>query len=624
VQQSGASDEPGQSRQGGDAHDARQAAPAGAPLGVFGPRRPLRLGTRGSALALAQTNLVVQRLRAAYSDFPVEVRVVRTEGDIDQTSPLTEIGGRGVFTTAIEAAIITGDVDVAVHSAKDLPSVLDPRTPIVAIPVRDDPRDVLVSRHGTSLGLLPPGPVIGTSSRRREVQVRRLRPDAHAVSIRGNIDTRLRKAEDPALDGIIVAAAGLLRMGRASSITEIFAVEEFVPSPGQGAIAVQALAGSAAAALLAAIDDPVIAKSVSIERAFLEAIGAGCSYPVGAYAAGRDTYRLLAFLADPDGHRAAFVEEALTPGAEEDAAAEIARRLIMEIGLRSNAHAMGIGHRPADLEGARVVVTRPQQQATGLIAALQARGAAPLALPAIRIEPVADSSQLDSALTEARAGAFDWLVFSSANAVVAVADRLRALGHQPAELTALLVAAVGPATAAAAVAVGLPVRIVPGSHDAAALALELRQWVDGTTRVLYPRSAIGRDTLPDLLRRAGADVVDVAAYRTLPEHEVDAKVLANVRRGDVDAVTFFSPSSVRNFLDLVDLDLTRLGALAAVCAGPTTAHAAREAGLHVVAISETPSDEAVVDTLATWWRGRQRLSGHERAHRRELAGRSSE
>src|SRR5215212_9606255 len=155
------------------------------------PHRAVRLGSRGSALALAQTNLAADRFRAAYPGRAVEVQVISTEGDVDKTSPLTEIGGRGVFTTAIEAAILRGEVDAAVHSAKDVPSALHPAVPIVAYPDRDDPRDVLVSRHGTTLDLLPAHPLVGTSSRRREVQILRLRPDARIVNIRGNVDTRL-------------------------------------------------------------------------------------------------------------------------------------------------------------------------------------------------------------------------------------------------------------------------------------------------------------------------------------------------------------------------------------------------------------------------------------------------
>ncbi|MCD6059274.1 MAG: hemD [Thermomicrobiales bacterium] len=336
------------------------------------PDRPLRFGTRGSALALAQTRLAADRFRAAHPGRAVEICVISTEGDVDKTSPLTEIGGRGVFTNAIEAAILRGEVDAAIHSAKDLPSAIHPAVPIVAYPDRDDPRDVLISRHGTTLDLLPPQPVIGTSSRRREVQILRLRPDARVVNIRGNIDTRLRKAEGTTFDGIVLAAAGIRRMGWQDRICETFPAERLVPSPGQGAIAIQARAGSDAAALLETIDDPFVSTSVDIERAFLAAIGVGCTFPVGAYAAASDK------------------------------------------GIRLIAMLHGWNGEDGDLKGARVVVTRPRRQAGPLIASLLQRGAEPLPLPAIRIEPIGDTAELDLTINDALRGAFDWCVFTSA------------------------------------------------------------------------------------------------------------------------------------------------------------------------------------------------------------------
>jgi uroporphyrinogen-III synthase len=218
-------------------------------------------------------------------------------------------------------------------------------------------------------------------------------------------------------------------------------------------------------------------------------------------------------------------------------------------------------------------------------------------------------------------------VFTSANGVAALADRLRACGHNPSDLAAVRIAAVGPATAAAVAALGLEVRVVPIARDAAALAGELRHRVDRGARMLYPRAAIGRETLQEELRAAGVSVIDVAAYRTLPEHEVDGEVLTRVRRGDADAVTFFSPSSVHNFLALVASAGagTAISAIPAICAGPGIAEAAGAAGLRVVATSESPSDAAVVAAAAVWWRGRKGPREDARASQHlVLAGRSTE
>jgi hydroxymethylbilane synthase len=571
------------------------------------PDQPIRFGTRGSALALAQTKLAADRLRAAHPGHGVEVHVVSTEGDVDKTSPLTEIGGRGVFTNAIEVAILRGEVDAAIHSAKDLPSALHPAAPIVAYPDRDDPRDVLISRHGTTLDLLPPHPVIGTSSRRRDAQLLRLRPDARIVNIRGNIDTRLRKAEGPEFDGIVLAAAGIRRMGWQDRISEYFPVERVVPSPGQGAIAIQARAGSDAAALLESIDDPSVSTPVGIERAFLAAIGVGCTFPIGAYAArSGDGYRLVAMLADATGDCVAFADERLAAGEERAHAAEIAACLQAEVGNTSHARSLnlkwhGWNGPEQDLKGARIVVTRPRRQASPLIDALLRRGAEPLPLPTIRIEPIADTAQLDLAIDETRRGAFDWCVFTSANAVEVFANRMDVLDVHPSQLAAMRVAAVGRATAAAVTNAGLNLTLIPERATADALATTLRQGMRAGARVLYPRSASGRDVLPNELRTAGFDVQVINVYRTLSEPNVDQRVLDRVRRGEVDVMTFASPSSVRHLVALLGSESVGLNRIPVVCAGPITAQAARGAGLLVTAVSESPEPAAMVQAIVGHW-----------------------
>jgi hydroxymethylbilane synthase len=543
----------------------------------------------------------MDRFSAAYPGYPLETAVVRTEGDVDKTSPLTVIGGRGVFTNDIEAAILGDRVEAGVHSAKDLPSTLHPAVPIVAFPDRDDPRDVLVSRHGTTLDRLPDNPTIGTSSRRREAQVRRLRPDARTVSIRGNIDTRLRKAEGPEFDAIVLAAAGVRRMGWDDRISESFAVERLVPSPGQGAIAVQAKAGSDVAALLQTIDDAAVSIPVLIERAFLQAIGAGCAMPVGAHASAVDGgYRLVGMLADESGNRIAFADDALTLGEERRHAAEIATRLRTEVGLENGPAVWNGWAQSADpLKGARVVVTRPRRQAGPLVAALAERGATVLLLPAIRIEAMTDTSTLDAALVAVRQGHYRWLVFTSANAVEIVTERLAALGMRREQLRGPRVAAVGAATARAAATAGFVVSDVALSPQAEGLAEILIPRMEPGDRVLYPRSAMGREVIPEALRRAGAEVVTIDAYRTLPETTIEAGVLDQVRRGEIDVITFSSPSGVRGVLDLLGGDRGALRSVRVVCAGPVTAAAACTAGLQIDAVSDDPGVEGMVEAIAS-------------------------
>ena len=265
------------------------------------PDRTFIVGTRGSRLALAQTALVVNALRAAHPDARFELREITTHGD-RSTEPLSEIGGQGVFTKAIEDALLAGEIDIAVHSMKDLPPRLTPGLTIAAVPERGDPRDALVTKDGRKLADLPPGARIGTGSARRGVQLKAMRPDIECPDIRGNVDTRIRKVDDGEYDAIVVAMAGLDRLGVAERASQIFTIEEMVPSPGQGALAVQGRANdSDARSIAGAIDHRESRAATKFERAFLEALGAGCATPAGAHAGFDPDLWWNAMLAGDDG-----------------------------------------------------------------------------------------------------------------------------------------------------------------------------------------------------------------------------------------------------------------------------------------------------------------------------------
>jgi hydroxymethylbilane synthase len=260
----------------------------------------LRLGTRGSKLALAQSRMVAEMLESRHSQLGVELVEIRTEGDRDQSTPLAE--GVGWFTTAIQEALQRNEVDLAVHSYKDLPTQRPEGLVIAAVPVREDPRDALVSRGGKPLRELPAGAVLGTSSPRREAQVRAMRPDLEIRLIRGNVDTRLAKVEGGDYDATILALAGLKRLALDHRVTQVFAFDEMLPAPAQGAIAVECRAADETArAVLAAIDDPALRREVAAERSFLATLEAGCSFPAAAHAEHFGTTLKLAALVAPEG-----------------------------------------------------------------------------------------------------------------------------------------------------------------------------------------------------------------------------------------------------------------------------------------------------------------------------------
>jgi len=255
---------------------------------------PLRLGSRKSPMAIAQSGQVARRI-AERTGRRVEIVGVTTLGDVSREQ-VSQLGGTGVFVSALRDALLRGEVDFAVHSLKDLPTGAAPGIALAAVPARDDPRDALVARDGAKLADLPPGARVGTGSPRRAAQIALLRADINCVPIRGNANTRLAKVHDGEVDAVVLAYAGLARIGHADLVSEVFEPDDMVPAPGQGALAVECRTGDAAlAALLAAVDHPATRSAVTAERSLLAALEAGCSAPVGAYAcrlAGTNTLHL--------------------------------------------------------------------------------------------------------------------------------------------------------------------------------------------------------------------------------------------------------------------------------------------------------------------------------------------
>ena len=296
--------------------------------------RKLVIATRGSKLALAQSEMVATLLRVAHPGIQLDLRVIQTKGDLVLDRALSKIGDKGLFVKEIEQALLDGTADLAVHSCKDLPSLLPPQLVLGAFPKRADPRDVLISRHRLRLSELPTGGVIGTSSLRRACQVRHIRPDLQIIDLRGNVDTRLRKAQTEAYDAIILAAAGLERLDLGAAVTETFEVGTLVPMVAQGALAIECRADdSEVQQLLAALNDTATELAVRAERAFLRRLEGGCQVPIAAHAeVDGDAIELRGLIGLPDGTQLVQGKKLGSAGEPEVVGTALAETLLVQGG----------------------------------------------------------------------------------------------------------------------------------------------------------------------------------------------------------------------------------------------------------------------------------------------------
>ena len=306
-----------------------------------------------------------------------------THGDRHPTLRLTDSAREGVFVKELEQALLDGRAELAVHSAKDLPTLPTPGLKLAAFLKRADARDVLIARAPSTLARLPSGSRVGTGSPRRAAQIAAIRPDLRAVEIRGNVDTRLRRLAEGSVDALILASAGLERLGRLGEAHEVLPFEVMLPAPGQGALAIQAVDGSQAAELAAGIDHADTSRAVRAERLLLRSLGGGCLSAVGAYAivAGDELVLEAVVLGDGGGQ----VLRARARGVDD---AEVVRQITARLEGEGSARLLRPGPSGGPLAGLRIMVTRADDQAQSLTRALEAEGATTIACPVIAIEPI--------------------------------------------------------------------------------------------------------------------------------------------------------------------------------------------------------------------------------------------
>ena len=556
----------------------------------------MRIGSRGSPLALIQAEIVREAL--ADRGVPATVIVITTAGDrrVPDT-PWSE----GAFVTAIEAALLAGQVDIAVHSAKDLPTDEDARLEIAAFMPRASPSDVLVVRDGDprprSLDDLPSGARVGTDSPRRTAFLRSVRPDLRFHLLHGNVDTRLRRLDAGETDVLVLAEAGLSRLGRGDRIALRLDPDVVAPAPGQGALAVQVRADATESRRLTGqLDDADTRRAVTAERALLAATGGGCRAPIGALGrvdAGR--LELLGGYARPDGsvrvtarHVGAAGHGGASGGAASDGGGDerLVQAVLADVAAQAGAAAQA-------LREPGVIVTRAGDQGPALALALVDRGLAPLPVPAIEIQPV-DPQVLATALRDL--SEFDWVVVTSANAVRALVASARWAGIDlRGRASGPRWAAVGAATRRELATAGIEVAVQPARASGAALADALP--IGPGARVLLPRSDIADPVLVEHLVGRGATVDAVVAYRTLEAPAGSVALLEAALARDPVAVIVTSGSTARGLLALAErLDAAeRVLALPAIAIGQVTADEATALGYRVAEQASTQRPAGIAD-----------------------------
>ncbi len=551
---------------------------------------------------MAQACETRARLCAAHgwAEDAVDLVPVTASGDRIQDRPLAEIGGKALWTRELDAWLIDGAIDAAVHSLKDVETLRPAELTIAAILPREDVRDVLLG--AATIAALPPGARVGTSAPRRAAQILHARPDLTVVGFRGNVATRIAKLAAGEADATLLAAAGLARLGEVGVGTPI-EVDDWLPAPAQGAIGIECRSNDAAAlAWLAAIDHGPSRAEVMAERALLSGVGGGCQVPLGALAVVRSgALHLQACACSPDGTQVVRATLSGPVDAPEALGQAVAKALIQggaSVFIRQVALDALKPKQP--LAGRTVVVTRSESQGSVLSEELSAMGAKVIEFPTISIQEVSPDGAIPGEAS------VDWLIFTSVNGVNHFASALAREGKRFAAYRSAAVCAIGPATAATLRVHGVPVSLTPEQYVAESILEALTRLEGGVAgkRFLMPRGNLARPELPDALRAAGAEVTECVVYETVMP-AVPEETVTTMLASAPELVVFTSSSTARNFATILgDVRLEALKAKAKFASiGPITTATAKALG---VTVSIEPEEHeipalvyAIVDGIDT-------------------------
>lgn len=527
--------------------------------------KQLIVGARGSELSLVQADIIKTKLQEFFSELSIIIKIVKTTGDKNMDPIPLDSVGKGWFTKELDRALLDGSIDMAVHSLKDLPEELPEELIIAAIPQREDAREAFVSSQNIPFLKLKKGAIIGTDSTRRKVQIMHKRKDITVKSIRGNVNTRLKKLADGEYDGVFLAVAGIKRLGKESVITEYFDTDDMIPSPGQGALAV--VIKKENKELFKKLqklshEDTVIA--VKAERAFSKVFGGGCKTPVGAYAQIKNKkIHLRGFVGSlykNEVHKALLTGKSDNPEAIGE---ELANEFINK--------GYTIDERPQF-----VVITRPQNATIKMQKQIESLGLQTYFYPSIAITK--DTLTKNSQHNLSRIDSFDWIVFTSQNGVRFFIEDLTKLGISLESLKNKKIAAVGKKTAEVLMKYHLQVDFVPTKFTTETLALEFPEAAG--KKIFMARANLASSTLKEKLEERGAIVTDIAIYKTSYLENNNPEFDMLVQNRQIYCITFTSPSTVTGFLNNIKTSSIRneVFNLKVLSIGPVTTKALQQEG----------------------------------------------
>lgn len=549
----------------------------------------MTIGTRGSRLSLVQTEIVKKKLEEKSPGIKIKVKTIKTEGDLRQKEPLDKISGSGVFAKEIEKALLRHEIDMAVHSLKDLPTDLPIGLTIGAVLDRGDTRDVLISNNGLSLQELPKAAVVGTSSLRRKSQILNLRPDLTVKEIRGNVDTRLEKLDAGEYDAVVLASAGISRSGLIGRITEYLPISKMLPAPGQAALAVELREGDAEMEDLARkINDIDAQRAVSVERRFLSQLGGGCKVPIAAYAdvnSGRTV--LYGAVMDKEGKKIIRGSMSASLSSNIDIGSELAMELLEKGGAET------LSSEDTPLKGKRILLTMSEDSAKEVRNECLELGMIPFGLPMIKIEPCSDYSELDKAIIGIEN--YDWIVFTSQNSLRYFFFRLSANKISPQKALGKIKIAASGKVADSIKNCGVKIDAFPKEHTPEKF-LELMGDLDGK-RILIPESNISIGSIAKAAGKRGASCDEIVSYMTLPMVYSSRHILDILEKG-IDFIIFASPSGVKSLAESVGNDnIGYINRSKLAYIGGVTAEEGRRCGLNVDMIPRESSTEGLMKAI---------------------------